>query len=97
MYSLVALENNSASRRRDTRVAIAVLLASWALFAALEQSPFKLQGAVLESLVERGRLHFVRGHMKDMSITRVIVASAGSSCSGWRRALNRVHTNGSSG
>jgi hypothetical protein len=66
MYSLVTLENNSASRRRDTRVAIAVLLASWALFAALEQSPFKLQGAVLESLVERGRLHFVRGHMKDI-------------------------------
>ncbi|MGH7852052.1 MAG: hypothetical protein ACREP3_01320 [Candidatus Binatia bacterium] len=53
-------------RHRDVRTAIGVLLFSWVLFGALEQSPFKLQGAVVEALVERGRMHFVRGGMKDI-------------------------------
>ena len=55
-----------SSRRRDVRTAVGLLLFSWILFGALEQSPFKLQGAVVEALVERGRLHFVRGHIKDI-------------------------------
>lgn len=53
----------SVERQRDRRTAISLLLLCWILFAAFEQSPFKLQGAVLEALVERGRLHFIRGNM----------------------------------
>ncbi|HEY7554200.1 MAG TPA: hypothetical protein VIH18_05270 [Candidatus Binatia bacterium] len=60
---MIKLEDSPSHRRRDIRLAIGILLASWALFASLEQRPFALQGAVLESLVERGRLHFVRGNM----------------------------------
>jgi hypothetical protein len=50
--------------RRDARIAIGILVFAWALFGAMEQSPFKLQGAVIEALVERGRLYFVRGNVK---------------------------------
>ena len=50
---------------RDLWTAIVILLFSWVLFAALEQRPFQLQGAVIESLVERGRLYFVNGNMKE--------------------------------
>ena len=50
---------------RDLWTAIVILLFSWVLFAALEQRPFPLQGAVIESLVERGRLYFVNGNMKE--------------------------------
>lgn len=53
----------SVERQRDRWTAISLLLLCWLLFAAFEQSPFKLQGAVLEALVERGRLHFTRGNM----------------------------------
>jgi hypothetical protein len=53
----------SVERQRDRWTAISLLLLCWVLFAAFEQSPFKLQGAVLEALVERGRLHFVHGNM----------------------------------
>ena len=53
-------------RNRDRWTALCILLFCWVLFAAIEQSPFKLQGAVVEALVERGRLHFVRGNMKDI-------------------------------
>jgi hypothetical protein len=57
-----ARANASSERQRDRWTAIAPLLLCWVLFAAFEQSPFKLQGAVLEALVERGRLHFIRGN-----------------------------------
>jgi hypothetical protein len=50
-------------QKRDRWTAFGLLLSCWVLFAAMEQNPFKLQGAVLEALVERGRLHFVRGQM----------------------------------
>jgi hypothetical protein len=53
-------------RNRDQWTALCILLFCWVLFAAIEQSPFKLQGAVVEALVERGRLHFVHGDMKDI-------------------------------
>jgi hypothetical protein len=56
----------SSHRRRDVRTAIGVLLFAWVLFAVLEQSPFKLQGAVVESLVERNRLYFARGNVKGL-------------------------------
>ena len=52
-------------RQRDRWTALSVLLICWVLFAAVEQSPFSLQGAVVEALVERGRLYFVRGSMKE--------------------------------
>lgn len=52
-----------SARRGDRWIALGVLLFCWVLFAAIEQSPFKLQGAVVEALVERGRLYFVRGSM----------------------------------
>ena len=53
-----------SSNRRDASVAIGILLIAWALFGAVEQKPFQLQGAVVEALVERGRFTFVRGNMK---------------------------------
>ena len=51
-------------RRRDRSTALVLLVGCWVLFAAVDQRPFTLQGAVVESLVERGRLHFIRGAMK---------------------------------
>jgi hypothetical protein len=56
---------DTAEPRRDRWMALCVLLFCWLLFAAIEQSPFTLQGAVVEALVERGRLYFVHGSMKD--------------------------------
>jgi hypothetical protein len=58
--------SQAAERHRDRRTAISLLLFSWMLFGVFEQSPFKLQGAVLEALVERGRLYFLHGNMKDI-------------------------------
>jgi hypothetical protein len=52
-------------RHRDRWMALSVFVFCWLLFAAVEQSPFSLQGAVVEALVERGRLYFVRGSMKE--------------------------------
>ena len=37
----------------------------------VEQRPFTLQGAVVEALVERGRLHFVHGNIKEVANERV--------------------------
>lgn len=51
-------------RGSDSRMALGIFLFSWIVFAAVEQSPFQLQGAVVESLVERGRWYFSRGNMK---------------------------------
>ena len=48
---------------RDRWTALITFVCLWMLFAAIEQKPFQLQGAVVEALVERGRLHFVRGQM----------------------------------
>ncbi len=56
--------NDFTERLRDRRAAIALLFFCWIAFAAFEQSPFKLQGAVLEALVERGRLYFIDGKMR---------------------------------
>jgi hypothetical protein len=58
------LSEVSLNRRRDASAAIVIVLVAWALFGAVEQSPFRLQGAVVEALVERGRLYFVRGNPK---------------------------------
>ena len=52
-------------QQRDRWTALAVFLFCWVLFVAAEQSPFSLQGAVVAALVERGRLYFVRGSMKE--------------------------------
>jgi len=57
---------DSPEGRRDRRTAIVLLVFAWLLYGAFEQSPFNLQGAVLEALVERGRLSFARGQMKDI-------------------------------
>lgn len=57
---------NSAARHRDRWTAMSLVLLCWVLFAGFEQTPFKLQGAVLEALVERGRLYFIRGNMRDI-------------------------------
>ena len=43
----------------------------WLLFAMVEQRPFTLQGAVVEALVERSRLHFVHGNIKQVANERV--------------------------
>jgi hypothetical protein len=52
-------------RHRDRWIALSVFVFCWLLFAAVEQIPFSLQGAVVEALVERGRLYFVHGSMKE--------------------------------
>jgi hypothetical protein len=57
--------NHSIEQHRDRWTAIGLLFCCWLLFAAFEQSPFRLQGAVIEALVERGHLYFIRGNMKD--------------------------------
>ena len=54
----------------DRRVMLVGFLCFWVLYGLVEQRPFALQGAVLESLVERGRLHFrnvrmVDGHLEN--------------------------------
>ena len=61
--SAQSFTSHTAERRRDRWVALGILVFCWILFASIEQSPFKLQGAVVEALVERGRLHFVRGNI----------------------------------
>ncbi|MGZ8443097.1 MAG: hypothetical protein ACXWXZ_06830 [Candidatus Binatia bacterium] len=58
-------------QQRDRWTAVAILLVCWVLFATVEQRPFTLQGAVVEALVERGRLHFVDGNIKDVTNERV--------------------------
>ena len=58
-------------QQRDRWTAVAIFLVCWVLFAALEQRPFALQGAVVEALVERGRLHFVHGSIKEAMNERV--------------------------
>jgi len=63
--------NHRREQQRDRMTALSVLLFCWVLFAAVEQSPFTLQGAVVEALVERGRLYFVRGSMKESMNERV--------------------------
>ncbi|HEX2229444.1 MAG TPA: hypothetical protein VHM64_20095, partial [Candidatus Binatia bacterium] len=63
--------NHAASLRRDRWTAISLLFLCWALFAAIEQSPFALQGAVIEGLVERGRLHFIHGNIRENKEERV--------------------------
>ena len=63
--------NHALGLQRDRWTAISLLLFCWVLFAAIEQSPFTLQGAVIEALVERGRLHFVHGNIKEIKEERV--------------------------
>ena len=58
-------------QQRDRWTAFAILMACWLLFAMVEQRPFTLQGAVVEALVERGRLHFVHGNIKEVANERV--------------------------
>ena len=58
-------------QQRDRWTAVAILLVCWVLFATVEQHPFVLQGAVLEALVERGRLHFIDGEIKEAANDRV--------------------------
>jgi hypothetical protein len=60
----ISINDDDQVRRRDRWTALALLVGCWVLFGAVEQRPFTLQGAVVESLVERGRLYFVRGAMK---------------------------------
>ncbi len=55
----------------DRWTAVTILLFCWGLFATVEQRPFTLQGAVVEALVERGRLHFVHGNIKEVANERV--------------------------
>ena len=58
-------------KQRDRWTAFAILIVCWLLFAMVEQRPFTLQGAVVEALVERGRLHFVHGNIKQVANERV--------------------------
>jgi hypothetical protein len=48
---------------RDRWTAVLLVVGCWVLFGAVEQRPFTLQGAVVEALVERGRMYFIRGEM----------------------------------
>lgn len=61
--SLTTLLGTVSKRRPDRWAGIGIFLVAWTLFGAIEQRPFLLQGAVIEALVERGRLHFIRGNM----------------------------------
>ena len=63
--------NLGRSQPRDRWTALGLLLFCWVLFAAVEQSPFNLQGAVIEALVERGRLHFIHGNIIESKNERV--------------------------
>ncbi len=60
-----------SEQQRDRWTAVTILMFCWLLFAALEQTPFAVQGAVVEALVERGRMHFVHGEIKDVMNERV--------------------------
>ena len=63
--------NQLGERQRDRWTALLVFLICWILFVAVEQSPFRLQGAVVEALVERGHLYFIRGNIKEGTRERI--------------------------
>jgi hypothetical protein len=64
LVETASINDADGVRWRDRATALALLVGCWLVFAAIEQRPFTLQGAVLESLVERGRLYFIHGAMK---------------------------------
>jgi hypothetical protein len=63
------------------------LLICWVLFAVVEQGPFSLQGAVVEALVERGRLYFVRGSMKE-SVNESVFENLDTNTASFRDLFN---------
>jgi hypothetical protein len=71
MAAKPSLGNDGPLQQRDRWTAVCLLLFSWLLFGLVEQSPFALQGAVVENFVERGRLHFFHGNIKQNNNERV--------------------------
>jgi hypothetical protein len=63
MSPIDILTADSQPQWRDRWIAVLLVVGCWILFGAVEQRPFTLQGAVVEALVERGRMYFIRGEM----------------------------------
>ena len=70
--SAQSFTSHTAERRRDRWVALGILVFCWILFASIEQSPFKLQGAVVEAWVERGLVYLVRGNINGSDCLKLV-------------------------